>query len=171
MGDPLHFNLAADTLESGAFSVVLRNGPRTHAYKLFFSEAADRNIMSNRKRRAIFESEVEAYRIAQADDDLRLLVPQFFGMRQVTAITDSSRTDDITRLFLLDCCYEMELVPGKAVKANEIRLKMPVVDEYRNKFMQKGIKYMEDSLVFLLADRRMKFIDFGVRDVHGDGSI
>jgi hypothetical protein len=61
--------------------------------------------------RAVFQSEIEAYKHALCIDDLRDLVRHFIGATTCRAITDAVGTD-ISKHFYLDCACEMACIQG-----------------------------------------------------------
>jgi hypothetical protein len=52
-------------------------------------------------------SEVNAYTIASKSEELRTLVPTFFGVRRDNQVIDSAR-NDVSGEFYPDLCFEAE---------------------------------------------------------------
>jgi hypothetical protein len=167
----MQFDKSVDHKCSGAFAVVFQRGLRGNVFKLFRSDRSNPGMMSDHKRRRIFQSEVDAYRIAEADSVLSAMIPHFYGPRIIERVIDSLSGADLSDLFLLDCCYEMEDV-GYCKKANderEVELRARL-DRQQALFEKRGIKYMIDCSFAIMDDDRIVFVDFGTQDIHGDAS-
>lgn len=67
----------------------------------------------------VFKSEVEAYEIASARQDLCGLIPTYFGCVSVQKIIDSAG-EDISNNFYLDRAYQMQRIVDKFVKLKEL---------------------------------------------------
>lgn len=157
----------------GAFSTLFRDDASTRAYKLFFSYRADRNIIPDKARRAAFNSEVNAYEIAMRDHCLRQRVPLFHGIQRVARVIEQDGPQEVDRcdLFLQDCCYEMELIHASPQKWSlSLTQTDPELVAIQERFIERGIRYLDDTSLFWLPDRTFRVIDFGVRDAHGNPS-
>lgn len=60
---------------------------------------------------SVFQSEVDAYGLLSADDDLRNLAPKFFDCTSVQRVTDAAGAD-ISNRFYLHRAYQMEKING-----------------------------------------------------------
>ena len=76
---------------------------------------------------------------------------------------------DVSRAFLLDQCYVLELLRGREAKVNDPRAEIPGLAEIKAQFARNGIGYICDSSAFLLADGSVKLVDIAVRDIRGLG--
>src|SRR4051812_43252369 len=89
----------ANMLGDGAFGVVFPSADRTRAFKVF-RKTDDK---PEDYYRMVFESELRACRIANADMTCRLHVPKLYGIGIVEKVLDPER-GDVSDHFLLDCC-------------------------------------------------------------------
>jgi hypothetical protein len=91
--------------EGGAYGTIFfHNG--TKAVKVFRKTEHSREHIEN-----VFQSEVEAYEIAQSVPAIRELTPIFYGVVTVDLIKTAAGTD-ISSQFHLDLAYEMEKIDG-----------------------------------------------------------
>jgi len=162
----------ADRFDTGAFADLFSPPGEKRAYKLF--KRRDQNGLPDPHqkdhelmRRAICDSEIAAYRLLQSHPHLAHHAPQFFGHAPVTDVLDSegrSIKDD----YLLDCCYCMSHIQGRAEKVSGGREKLPHAASLLREFEQVGISYVRDCSAFFLCDPvHICLIDFGIEDRHG----
>ena len=150
----------AHGLGQGAFAAVFSNPERDRAFKLFFDQSIDPNVVSNAVRRRVFSAEVEAYTIASAHPELSRHVPRFYGTVSVSGVIDP-----VSRFggrFLWDCCYGMQLMGGRGCKLGN--LSSAEKEEYLpllKMFRAAGIVHTADASMF----PGNVLVDFATRDV------
>jgi hypothetical protein len=163
---------STDKIDSGAYADVFHSPHENAIYKVFLNGRHPTNFSQgfnlpedDERRRLTFSSEVEAYRRASADDFLSSHIPRFLGTAEIADI--EAETGSVAHLYLLDCCYSLELLAGKAVKLGS--LNYDCLSEHLIKaldtFRSLGIKHVSDASVFSPHDRDLfKFIDFGIEE-------
>ena len=153
--------------KGGFFSSVFMDYPNGVAHKLFKGHCHPSISREGRQvrdgvRRLVFQDEIKAYEIASRSPILRRYVPEFFGVVRVDGVSDASG-NDLSHLYLLDCCYSMELIEGDAIDFDPSK---PDVDEIVREFAAEGIEILGDSSCFVDdGPPRMKIIDFRTRDI------
>jgi len=138
------------------------------AYGLVFVDRAKGRILKVYRARQplphsteVFNAEVEAYKIAMKSDDLKKLVPEFFGARTGLIIMDKDGTD-VTNEFYPNLAFEAEFVPGEFRKisfAPESEQKQ-VMELFRS----HGINHAIDASITLEGEKIRKLIDFAIRE-------
>jgi len=166
----LRFDRSKDQIGSGAFAHVFLIRDSGHALKVFITSPASSD-MSDGKRRRVFESEIEAYKLAQADPELSKMIPHFYGRRVVESVIETPAERDISANYLQDCCYEMDDAGRGWTKANTAGQYWSRVEECRSIFRSRGIMHLNDCSFRIREDGSIVFIDFGIADVHGDGTL
>lgn len=97
------------------------------------------NDYSDNHVKEVFEAEVEAYKLATRHPDLRLKVPEFFGLVKCKQVLDADGKD-ISDLFYLSLAFKMRKINGKFVKC---RLEGPL----KSLFQNAGIKHTDDTSI------------------------
>lgn len=90
--------------------------------------------------RAVFQSEVEAYRIATEREELKTLVPEFFGVIPCEKVLDEIG-NDISREFYLSFAYKMRKVEGRFIKCGLQDEQLKIA------FNNAGIRHTKDASV------------------------
>lgn len=105
----------------------------------------------------VFESEVHAYELAHASDDIGNLIPKFYGRVFVDQVLDTNNSD-ISGNYYLNFAYQMEHIQGLFVKVGGIPnpLRMDLIQ----RFKAVGISYLDDASVVVNGDRVSCVIDF-----------
>ncbi len=159
----------------GAFSVVFRHPNNGKVFKLFRKRDENNKLQDlgdhePALRRAAFDSEVAAYRIAMSSAAICPLVPKFHGEVVVEKVLTKDGTD-ISCQFLLDCCYVIDFIEGAehekfthTLAAQHIHLREAI-----HAFESNGIKHWNDGTVFHPTNQALtKIIDFALADVYGN---
>jgi hypothetical protein len=164
-----------DKFCEGAFAVVTLSWAEGIARKLFKREPDDAMHFQGRPwgndiRRATFQSEVDAYMAAMTSSEVRLLMPEFKGVENISRVLDAAG-NDISDRYLLDCCFGMELLPGNFGKL--FIYGKPIVPEaevnrVKRTLEEVGIHYLIDASVRLdrSGEKVEKIIDFATRDAY-----
>jgi hypothetical protein len=162
----------------GAFSRVFLDHENNRAYKLFKSERfgevfgkQDGERLADADRHAIFQVEVEAFRIANETDELRPYVPKLFGLCSVRSVRDTEG-NDLSAAFLLDYCYVLEFLQGDDKKFDDADAKATIGSwhDICAKFARHGINFICDASFFLLPSGEVKLIDIATQDIQGIGA-
>lgn len=160
-----------DRFDNGSFADIFNSKRQGRIYKLFKrydydDQLPDRSEDRVMLRRAVCSSEIEAYLKVNESPFLAKHTPRFFGHRFVHGVVDDN-DQDVSSRYLLDCCYEIAFVEGRAEKLFSIQERPPYVDAVLEEFGRFGVAYVKDSSVFNLHDPdRFCIIDFGVEDRH-----
>ena len=105
----MDFTPATLLSSNGASADIYFIGDRV--YKLFRSKAHPRwggGDTSEACARTMFRSELAAWRIVQDHESMRAHTPGFHGQVDIKTIQNPLH-------YLLDCCYEIDRVEGRAV--------------------------------------------------------
>lgn len=143
-------------LTAGAYADIFVDRDAKRARKVF---------RLRRKRDAAddsFKTEIAAYVAAIGHDEVRELVPAFWGAIASPPILDDQGVDRSDH-FYLDLCYELDLVEGHFQKFGV--LPTSTQEELRRKFQGAGIHAIVDASVATVPDGSMKVIDFGIAGV------
>lgn len=108
-----------------------------------------------------FDSEVRAYEIAQNDQSLCSLVPQFFGHVAVESVKDA-KGNDISSQFHFDLAYEMEKIEGDFVKIGS--LPSENTQAVCKLFRSAGVGHICDASVIEHCGNIEKVIDFATEE-------
>jgi hypothetical protein len=136
------------------------------AYKLFRSgpEIPPRQTRDGRRR--VFESQCEAFKIAQGDPWLCGHIAAFRGVRVVEDVLGDNG-ESLQDAYLLDCCYGIELFgPGEIdfkVTADCVR-NQGHIGRALDRFATLGIAALDASVFFHGDPDRFKFIDIEIRN-------
>lgn len=109
----------------------------------------------------VFASEIRAYEIAQNDQSLRSLIPEFFGHVAVQSVKDA-KGNDISSQFHLDLAYEMEKIEGDFVKIGSLPSEM--TQTVRLMFRSAGVRHICDASVLEQCGNIQKVIDFATEE-------
>ena len=142
--------------DEGAYGLVVFVENKTKAVKIFFRSHEEKQASN------VYESEVEAYRLASINKEASSLIPVFYGEVRVEEVIDIDGCD-VSDQYFLNMAYIMSFEAGPYFKFNTIssteqaRLKML--------FEPLGIHYLVDSSVSLSKDgTAIKIIDFATRE-------
>lgn len=159
----------------GAFGRVEFNHQTNRALKLFFAKDTSQFEFKDRQwendiRKMVFNDEVCAYEIANSCPDLLPYVPNFFCKRSFSSITSESG-QDVSHLYLLDCCYEIEFINGTFKKLSNLTLHGTPEQEVAQitaLFKAAGINHTIDADATTSDDLQKieKIIDFSMRDTY-----
>lgn len=77
----------------------------------------------------------------------------------------SAAEDSISKDYLLDCCYKLELLNGSDLKltTNGLRANNPHLEEAQRRFHKLSINVLDASVFHATDPSRFKFIDFEMR--------
>jgi hypothetical protein len=150
----------------GAFGTVLIDRANLRVYKLFKSNRHPDYIgddsFADERNKMVFKSEIEAYKIAGANPLLKRHTPEYFGEPQIDKILDQ-RENNISHLYLLDCCYCIGLCEGNEQKLGQCVQQH--LTHFAERLKQQGVRYVIDCSVFKPeSEKCFKFIDFATHD-------
>jgi hypothetical protein len=182
--EKIELELSNFTVKRGGFSVVILDYECMTALKIFKSylhpdfDGTGKNEIGEEKtneyHRKVFKSQINAYNSAQYSNLLLNHIPKFYGERKLDFVYENGI--DVSNQFLLDCCYQIELICGEEGKlnllmnnkeiCNQIEMKLninlnSIVEEFHN----NGIQYTLDAS-FIYNDLELKIIDFASEDSH-----
>lgn len=121
----------------------------------------DRLDVENDFRVKVFESEFNAYEIANESEELVKHIPKFYGVKEISVVLDQ-QGKNISDWYLLNCNYEIELLEGNSTDFNSEDAEINRVIE---KFIKNGVTYMQDSKVFTDYEHLI-FIDFATEEAY-----
>lgn len=150
-------NTGFEHLSEGVYSIVFVDCAKRRILKVF-SKAQGFDFEHSKK---VFDSEVEAYKIAMKASELKDLVPKFFGTRRGLLVEDKCGTD-VTNEFHPDLASELEFISDDFIKINEA----PGSDweQITRAFKDRGIEYMSDASVTIKNEKIQKVIDFAIKE-------
>jgi hypothetical protein len=143
-------------LTEGAYSVVFVDHNAQKIRKLFRSREKLEHCQE------VFKSEMRAYEIALKADDLKVLVPSFFGQSPGSAVVDKDG-NDATSEFYPDLAYELEYIPQQFEKIGVIP--QPEMERIQKMFRDRGINHVIDMSVQVESGRVLKAIDFAIEEI------
>jgi hypothetical protein len=143
-------------LTEGAYSIVFVNRSKGRVLKVF--RATHRRDHSA----DVFNAEVEAYKVAMKSNDLKALVPNFFGTQTGLKVMDKNCTD-VTDEFYPNLAFEAEFIPQRFDKIAGA----PLSEQERitKLFRDRGICHMSDVSVVINDGRIQKVIDFAIQEI------
>ncbi len=145
-------------LDEGAYSLVFVDRERRRIRKVYRNRSdADFDHV-----REVFEAETEAYAIASKADELKDLIPAYYGPVPGQTIIDASG-NDVTGEFQAALAFEAEFVEcsfRKAIAASHNE-RTRVEDLFR----KRGIHHVTDISVSIVNGRITKVIDFAIKEV------
>ena len=107
--------------------------------------------------KAVFQSEVEAYRIANESNELRALVPEFFGVITCEQVLDEAG-NDISGVFHMALAYKMRKIEG-------VFRKCGLQDEkLKGAFSEAGIRHTKDASVLFEDGAIRCIVDIAVQE-------
>ena len=141
-----------NSYEEGAYGVVFFV-EQSYAIKVFkrCTDVPENHV------NAVFQAELEAYRIASETEELKAVIPEFFGAITCTQVLDNAGKD-ISDKFYLSFAYKMSKVDGDFKKCglNDERLE--------SAFRRVGIHHTTDASV-LFEDGEVKcIVDFATKE-------
>ena len=109
--------------EEGRYSIVYKDNQSKYAIKIFKKNPSVDPMLCIVCPETVFSDEVKAYELiwglATGDaENLRVLVPEYYGLCQVESIFDHEMRD-ISKDYNLKMNYKMELLEGKFTKINK----------------------------------------------------
>ena len=144
-------------LSEGAYGLVFVNASRTRVLKVFRRKDDEAHC------REVYAAETEALVRGNSLDDVRSLVPCYFGPRTDVVVTEDGGKD-VSDEFFADLNYEMEYVEGHFQKIGSIDRKAS--DPVRALFRSVGIAHTVDASVILDTEGKVtKVIDFAMREI------
>lgn len=110
---------------------------------------------------SVFQSEVCAYKLATSHENLRCLIPEFFGCVSVERITNKEGCD-VSSQFFLHRAYQMQRVEGTFVKLGTLAesIRQPVIDNFRS----ADIRHLCDASVIVKDGAITCVIDFATQE-------
>lgn len=167
--------LESNIFAKGAFSDVFADSKTVKAYKLFISyhhPRADVYDYSETEfatyRSKVYQSEVLAYDIINSNNRLKVFVPKYFGIQRINRVIGTNGID-VSKNYLLDCCFVMELLIGESTKIGSIDASIFKVNQsvylvdILEEMQSKGIGFVEDCSIIQTLDG-VKIIDFATVD-------
>jgi hypothetical protein len=143
-------------LTEGAYSVIFVDIARERIRKVYRLQAG----LTRQHCKEVFDSEIEAYKIAGKASDLKTLVPQFYGTCSTAIIVDG-QDQDVSREFLGDLAFEAEYIPGDFIKFGPID---PAEQHRITALLSKhGIKHVCDLSACITEGKVTKIVDFATR--------
>jgi hypothetical protein len=112
--------------------------------------------------RSVFNAEVDALRKAGQADELRKLVPGFFGLCPEMKIIDRDG-NDVTGEVYPDLAFEAEFLDGNFQK--NIIAEEGERERVFALFQKHGINHVIDTNVTVQGDKISKVIDFAVQEI------
>lgn len=146
----------------GVYATILEVDGR--ALKLFFTGPKvlpTLPFQSAGGRRKTYESECNAYLRAGSDPVLRKHIATFYGSRTIEDVIDSEGKS-IGKSFLLDCCYELELLTGHERKTADVLYNYTHLRDIKKCFAEVAIDILDSSVFDYEDAARFKLIDFNV---------
>ncbi len=177
-----NFNLQDFSIVPGGFADILIDSNQSRAFKIFRSydhpalEGTGKEDIgaeeTNQYRRKVFESELEAYNLAQKSEVLLKHTPTFYG--QVNFDNVFMGQQNVTNHYLKGCCFEMEYVPGICVKLENLKYNDQLIQHLEqslkfdlktilSEFYKLDIAYVYDSSV-IYNSQTFVVIDFATKD-------
>jgi hypothetical protein len=145
-------------LDKGAYATIFVDEGQNTVRKVYRAERGrDRDHCEQ-----VFRSERDAYQIASEAEELRHLVPTYFGTRTIERILDL-RDTDVTGEFYSDLSIEIEYIASHFSKISTMG--EPERTRIIELFGRHGIRHMSDASVSTEGERVRKVIDFSVREV------
>lgn len=156
-------------IDEGGYSVIIKDG--NIVYKLFKNSINVKRLRSfeDKLRNLVFNSEVDAYHITQNVNELKQYVPEFYGTVNVEKVEDE-KCNDVSNLYLLDCCYSMEYIEGQFYKLFPCNIS-DEIQRVINLFNNNGINYLIDSCISYVSDTNFKIIDFATCAAYSDNEL
>jgi hypothetical protein len=153
----LKFDLKQTTSDNGAYGLVCFS-PDGKATKIFYkrTEACEQHVKD------VFKSEVCAYTKISKIEDLKNLVPYFYGPVIVDEIVDTLGVD-ISHQFHLDYAYQMNQIPGQFVKIGTLTdstIRQNIIDRFKS----FGINHVCDASVIVTNGMVTCVIDFALKE-------
>ncbi len=171
-------------IRNGAFADILIDTKSKRAFKLFKSydhphlNGTGKEDLgpekTNKYRREVFKTELEAYLIAERNKIIKKHTPQFYKQHRFDKVFNANQ--DISHYYLLDCCFEMDYVEGECKKLTHIRSNRELLQDLESSlkfkltsllsaFNEAGIKYTEDSSI-IINSHSFVIVDFATIDPH-----
>ncbi len=144
-------------LDCGYNAAIFYDSESSLVRKVFFQKGRTHSEV-----RAIYNAEIEAYKIAMNSTTLKPFVPGQFKRCENQKIVDGNGLF-CSSLFFEDCAYEIEFVRGDFVKVGA--LGTPEARALIRAFKNEGINHTSDMSVVLDDDEKiLKAIDFATQE-------
>lgn len=110
---------------------------------------------------SVFQSEVSAYKLVSDCENLRNLIPIFYGCVSVQKITNATGAD-ISNRFYLHRAYQMQRVNGDFVKLGTLAFEVqkPLMESFRS----LGVHHTRDASVIVENNIVSSIIDFATQE-------
>jgi hypothetical protein len=145
-------------LDAGAYGAVFVNTSTMRIRKVAYKKPD----VSDDHARNVFQSELDALKIAERSEILRSLIAAPITELRGARVLDRDGKD-ITGMFYSDLGYEAAFVPGQFVKIGTVT--GDEQDRVRALFRAEGIYHTIDASVVLEGGNITRIIDFAVREV------
>ncbi|WP_075184541.1 hypothetical protein [Teredinibacter haidensis] len=152
----LELNLKNHKTDEGAYALVVFDESSSMAIKVFKN---DPNITQHAN---VFNSEVEAYEKAAQDEELKVLVPVFYGKVEINKILDKA-DNDISSNYFLNLAYGMSIEDKEFIKLYSAGVCEKERTRIVELFNKNGIMYTRDSSVLMKKSKIVKVIDFAIQ--------
>ncbi len=136
----------------GAYGIVFFD-EQGYAIKIF----KRRTDVSEEHLKEVFQSEVDAYTIACQHQELRTLVPEFFGKTQCEQVFDATG-NDISHEFHLSLAYKMKKVDGTFIKCGLQD------DDLKRAFNDAGIRHTIDASILFEGETVKCVVDIATQE-------
>jgi hypothetical protein len=144
-------------LDEGAYSVVFVDRAQGKVCKVYL---ATQPIDHSRK---VFAEEIEAYKKANAQKDLKSLVPAFYATTSIQQIIDKDG-NDVTSKFYPALAFESEHIPQRFKKANMAAPEKELA-RVKDLFRKHGINHLSDISAWVEEGKIRKVLDFAVNEI------
>ncbi|MDF0515753.1 hypothetical protein P0R31_00665 [Bradyrhizobium yuanmingense] len=144
--------------DEGAYGVVFVDKARKRVRKIY--KAIDGKPLAHCLE--VFEAETQAYDIASRSDDLKAIVPVYYGKCEELVIMDGTG-NDVTGELHPHLAFESEFIEGRFVKssfASEAER-----DRINELFWKSKILHTIDTSVCLTDGKITKVIDFAMKEI------
>lgn len=168
-------------IEKGGSAYVLLDRTSKRAFKLFKSydhpsfdgtgKEEIGSVKTNEFYTEIFNTQRDAYELAQRSTLLKMHTPQYFGTLEIASIIENGQ--DVKAYFLPSCCLQLEYIEGACEKVEYLRSMGLIIDkekklnfklaEILEEFQSVGINYFFDASA-IYNDQQFKIIDFSTKD-------
>ena len=140
-------------INQGAYAWIILDEDTGYAVKVFKNNNDLQHITN------VFNSEVKAYKIAMLHNELKVLVPEFYGTINIDKLTGCKEE------FSEEKAYVMSRVKDSFIKIGEYIVSDSERVRIKSLFGNYGIKYLTDASV-VLDDNNIitKVVDFAVEE-------
>ena len=143
-------------LSEGAYSLVFADRVRGRVLKVFRTEQDPKHA------KKVYLAELAALETASSSNDLKGLVPTYFGTRQGIKMVDRGG-NDVSNEIYGDLAFEMEFINGRFEKSSFATTAER--QRVHGLLIKNGIKHVEDTSVRLEEGKITKVIDFHIEHI------